>query len=112
MKYPEFEKTISNIIHDITEEKDFYEVVRDTEEKRVISMTHSNYGQYIRNSYSLWEDSALTKEMRDMGFTHADDMSSTLIKCAIRDIKGEPREIEKEIQHYKEFWKNIVSVTK
>lgn len=106
MMYPEFEQAVSDIIQDITSQKDFLDAVREEPERKVLNMAHSNYGRYIRNSRNLWEDSTLTRELRDMGFTHADDMSSTLIKCAIRDIKGEPRDIQKEVQYYKKYWEN------
>lgn len=101
----EFECAIKKITNDIKNSTIAMSLVSSTpDEDELVTLWHSNYGRFIRNSMGLWQDSKLKSEMESMGFTHADDMSSTLILCALRDIKGLPRKLEDQIQYYKEYW--------
>lgn len=104
----EFEKAIEQIRSDISNSPDAVSLISSNpNEEYLVTMWHSNYGRFVRNSMGLWTDSDLKKEMEQMGFTHPDDMSSTLILCALRDIKGVPRKIEDQIQKYKKYWASM-----
>lgn len=67
---------------------------------------HHGLGQWIRNNWGLWRGGPLLDHMKSLGFIHADDMSSSIIREFWARMNNKPSTLEKEIQEYKEFWKN------
>lgn len=94
------------IISDSLSKEDI-DFIMNNKENDILCTTHHSFGQSIRNKWGLWHGSDLRDDMEKMGFMHADDMSSTIIKCIIRDLKKQPREVEKDIQHYKDYWAKL-----
>ena len=84
------------------------EFVVKNPERTVLCRAHHGLGRWIRNSWGFWRGSneSLVRELKRLGLKHPDDMSSLIIKCAIRDIKGEDRDIHDTVQFYKDYWVN------
>lgn len=70
---------------------------------------HDTFGRYLRNSWSLWEDNTPIKNwfMSEYGISHADDISSIILDCLWRDIKGEPRQDKEMGENFKKYWKKM-----
>ena len=72
--------------------------------KDMLIRTHHGLGQWIRNNWDLWNGGPLKDHMIAIGFTHPDDMSSAIIDEYWNRMNGQPSELVKQAQHYKEFW--------
>ena len=88
------------------------EFVVKNPEHTVLNRAHHGLGMWIRNSWGFWRGSNanLVQELKILGLNHPDDMSSLIIQCAIRDIKGEDRDIQGTVQFYKDYWANANAV--
>ena len=69
-----------------------------------VSMAHFGLGMWMRNNWGLWGGGPLAEDMRRRGFTHADDMSSTIIGGYAARLKGEPFDVEGEAERYRAYW--------
>ena len=67
---------------------------------------HMGVGMGIRNAWGLWGDSPLALHMRELGLTHADDMSSVILQCLWCKIHNESYRIEEKVEWYKAYWRN------
>jgi hypothetical protein len=65
---------------------------------------HHGLGRWMRNNWGLWSGGPLAAQMTSLGFTHADDMSGSLIKEFWLRMNNLPSELERDIKEYKEFW--------
>ena len=65
---------------------------------------HHGLGQWMRNNWALWSGGALSDHMFALGFTHPDDMSSSILKEFWLRMNNLPSELEQDIQKYKDFW--------
>lgn len=83
---------------------------RECDEEDVIYYHHA-LGRALRNGkiacQSLWEDNDLTKEFRDIGIWHADDMSWVLIIGAHRIINGRPVKLEEIRSRFHAHWRQF-----
>lgn len=61
-------------------------------------------GMAIRNSWGLWSGSELAQWFYTKNIYHADDMSGIISDSYQRHIKGEPRELDKQIEKYHKHW--------
>jgi hypothetical protein len=78
---------------------------KDHTEEDVCCAAHFSSGMWIRNNWGLWkQDSCIYKELVALGLWHADDMSSLIITCAVRDLKGKDRDIPGIVQKFKDYW--------
>lgn len=91
--------------------KAFQEVLTPDEQIEITRMSkdeliecHHGLGQWIRNNWGLWAGGPLLDHMKSLGFTHPDDMSSSLIKEYWVRMNQQPSEIDEDIKEYKEFW--------
>ncbi len=66
--------------------------------------THHGLGRWIRNNWGLWEDSELFWHMQSLGFTHPDDMSSSIIHEFWSRMNNLPSKLQEQIARYKEYW--------
>lgn len=67
---------------------------------------HMGFGMWLRNNWGLWdENSPMCQHMKSLGFIHADDMSSSLMREFWARMNGLPSKLAEEIEHYKEYWK-------
>jgi hypothetical protein len=74
------------------------------DESSVVSRYHHTLGRQMRNDWGLWGGGALRNEMIALGLTHPDDMSSLVLKCAYRDLKGQNRDIKGIVLYYQKYW--------
>ena len=66
---------------------------------------HFSLGLSLRNGWGLWNDSRLARFFESNSIHHADDMSGIILDSLWRDLHGKPIELNKQIKHYQEFWK-------
>jgi hypothetical protein len=65
---------------------------------------HFGAGMGMRNSWGLWGDSRLAKHMRDLGFTHADDISAVILDTFWCKRHQKDLRIEERVAYYKAYW--------
>ena len=70
-----------------------------------MSFYHFGAGMGMRNGWGLWGESPLAIHMRDLGFTHADDMSSVILESLWCKIHNKPYRIQEKVEYYKAYWK-------
>lgn len=66
---------------------------------------HHGLGRWIRNNWGLWQGGPLLDHMKSLGFIHADDMSSSILREFWARMNHLPSKMAEEIESYKEFWK-------
>jgi len=69
-----------------------------------IAGLHHGFGTGLRNSWGLWGGSRLAKWFNKIGIHHPDDMSGLIISSLVTDLRGEPRNFEKEVANYIKYW--------
>lgn len=68
---------------------------------------HFGMGMSIRNSFSLWHDTPLTRWFREqLELFHADDFSSVLMSAVYCDLLGIARNTDALVSQFHEYWKN------
>lgn len=72
--------------------------------KQQLCRLHNNLGRWIRNNFKLWEGGPLKDYFEGLGLHHPDDMSGVIIESFWHHLRGEPLEVERQIQKYKDFW--------
>lgn len=65
---------------------------------------HHSLGRWIRNTWGLWQDSELKKDMEARGFTHADDMSQTIIEYCWSQHHQVFYDLQEAADQYKQYW--------
>ena len=65
---------------------------------------HFGAGMGMRNSWSLWGDSPLAKHLRELGFTHADDMSAVILETFWCKRHNKELRIKERAEYYKAYW--------
>lgn len=107
---PTFEAAVDTIItHEgFAEAADGSETAED-----FAAANHRGAGRYIRNHWSLWTnpqyDTPLRDHMLELGFTHADDMSSAILQGAWCKHHGLEFDLEASVQEFKEYWENMTT---
>ena len=61
---------------------------------------HFSQGLYVRNNWGLWQGSRLQQYFYNLGIKHPDDMSSIILNCYWRYLRGEPINFEKEVERH------------
>jgi hypothetical protein len=69
-----------------------------------MALCHFGLGMSIRNGWGLWRDSALAKHMKELGFTHPDDMSSTILATLWCKRHGQDLRLAERAAKYKAYW--------
>jgi hypothetical protein len=67
-------------------------------------MLHHGLGQWIRNNWGLWEDSALKEHMSSLGFKHPDDMSQAIIVEFWNRLNNEESEVKQDAEKSQAYW--------
>ena len=67
---------------------------------------------WIRNSWKLWSRGKLSKYFNSIGVFHPDDMSGIILTSYYRHLKGQDRELEKQVKYYQDFWKESKDLKK
>lgn len=90
--------------------KDIEDWLKD-EEGKAIGQSHHGLGMWLRNNWGLWhsepfwDKNTLNYWFNEMGIFHADDMSSIILTSYHRIKNGKEVKLEKQVQHYLDFWK-------
>jgi hypothetical protein len=97
--------------------KENLEEIKNMSEDEFSGSVHHSGGMFIRNSWLLWwhkdhkyeqwpkEIPKLNQWFNNLGIWHADDMSGILMTSLHRSLRGEDLEIDKQVQHYLDYWK-------
>ncbi|HNY78975.1 MAG: DUF6794 domain-containing protein [Sedimentisphaerales bacterium] len=65
---------------------------------------HFSLGLNIRNGWGLWKGGPLAQHMRELGFTHPDDMSGVILDTFWCKRHGKDFRLEERAAQYKEYW--------
>lgn len=68
---------------------------------------HFGLGMYLRNNWGLWRDSQLSKHMKQLGFTHPDDMSSVILKTFWCKRHDQNFRLEERVEDYRAYWEGV-----
>jgi len=68
---------------------------------------HNGLGRMMRNHWSLWGDSELKKNLSEIGFTHADDMSGFILESYWNyrhSIPNDDEWVNSNVEKYRKYW--------
>jgi len=63
------------------------------DEDALIARVHFGFGRWLRNTLHLFSDNPLTTSLRAAGASHADEMSSVLLRAYSRSLHGRPLDL-------------------
>lgn len=66
---------------------------------------HFGPGMGMRNSWGLWGDGPLAQHMKDLGFTHPDDMSGVILKTFWCKRHKKDYRLKERAAYYAAYWK-------
>jgi hypothetical protein len=66
---------------------------------------HFGMGMALRNGELNQRDSEVLSYLTRNGIHHRDDLSSIVLLSVNRRLRGEPIELTKQIQYYRDYWK-------
>lgn len=69
------------------------------------SFVHHGFGMYLRNSWGLWGNSTLAKNLYEMGMLHPDDMTAIILDSYQRKLKGEDINLKEQLRYYQDYWR-------
>src|SRR5690606_10090588 len=69
-----------------------------------MAIYHFGLGLNIRNGWGLWKGGPLAQHMRELGFTHPDDMSGLILDTFWCKRHGKDLRLEERAAKYKEYW--------
>ena len=95
------EQVLDMLIAGVDEEE---EVHPRNDPDKVASMVHFPFGMETRNSWSLWQDTPLTRWFRSIGISHADDMSAIITISFCRKVRRGRHSLDDQVKHYQEYW--------
>jgi hypothetical protein len=93
--FAELKKTLS---------KEVIEKMKSGTEKQMIRY-HHGLGTWLRNNWGLRKGSRLSKWFNEKGIRNPDDMSGIILNSFWRDLNNKPIELEKQVKHYQDYWK-------
>lgn len=67
--------------------------------------THFGLGIWMRNNWSLWGGSRLSKYFNEKEIYHPDDMSGIILTSYHRRLTDKKIDLENQISYYKTYWK-------
>lgn len=112
----DLDEAIEDYLTFYSKSEDFNKINR-LKESEFLSVAHHGSGQFIRNSWYLWWHEGhqykewpktkpnLVQWFNNLGIFHADDMSGIIITSAYRKHNKMILELEKQVTHYKNYWK-------
>jgi hypothetical protein len=86
-----------------SEDKEWFE---SSSEEEVLNSTHHALGEWIRNSWNLWDKNSLAyQHFYKMGLWHPDDISTFILRSYHRFINKKELDLSIQIDRYIEYWK-------
>lgn len=74
-------------------------------EENQIAIFHHTLGEDIRNNWSMWEENTpLVNSFKQIGITHADDMSGIILVSAWRQLNKKAIKLQEQVKTYQEYW--------
>lgn len=73
---------------------------------------HMGLGMGLRNGWGLWKGGALASHLRELGFTHPDDMSATILETFWCRRHGQDFRLAERARYYAIYWKSAASPPK
>ena len=71
------------------------------------AQVHFGFGMFIRNAWSLWEDTPIRRDcISRWKIAHADDVSSLLLAWFIAEVRGDAFDPEKYCERFHEHWES------
>jgi hypothetical protein len=67
--------------------------------------THFGLGIWMRNNWSLWGSSRLSRYFNEKEIYHPDDMSGIILTSYHRKLTNKNIDLENQINYYKTYWK-------
>lgn len=92
-------------------------MLKDYEREMILSdqgaQLHHNLGQYLRNTWQLWQEGTpLNAWFKENGIHHADDMTAVLFRATRRRLLKYPYNIKTDAEHYKLYWDVMKDIEK
>ena len=71
--------------------------------------THFGLGMYLRNAWSLWDHETVFVQyfLNKYNIGHADDISSIILDCVWRTVKGKEWRVEELVKKYHTHWTKL-----
>jgi hypothetical protein len=84
------------------------EIFKSMSEEEMGVRLHHSTGRYLRNTLKLWDtNSQMYKYFQTIGISHADDMSSIILRSLYRRMNNTDIELESQVKEYqqpKKYW--------
>lgn len=80
--------------------------VKIWEEREFVGKAHMGFGMWMRNNWSLWGGSRLSKYFNEFGIHHPDDMSGIILVSYHRHLNHKEIKLEEQIKYYQDYWEN------
>lgn len=120
-KQPQSFEDCFKVLDEILQDKSSF---KTTLEDNVLAMSHFSLGMWLRNNWYLWWSPILAKQNEEKGYpqtmppivkyfhdnwdiTHADDMSSIIIRSYHRYLNQKDLKIEEQVKRYKAHWAKL-----
>jgi hypothetical protein len=98
-------KTLEEAVNSLFNSIDKNDIKAIEKEKLTFSSLHHSLGRQIRNDWSLWGNSILSKHFKDrFGLGHADDMSGIILKMLDCKYFNQDFGLAKEVEFYHSYW--------
>lgn len=68
---------------------------------------HAYFGRSLRNDWGLWAGGPLKDSFLSLGIDHPDDMSGILLESTFRIVRGEPVDLQGQINDCHTYWKQL-----
>lgn len=70
-----------------------------------ICVFHHSWGEDIRNEWSMWKkETPLVNSFKEIGISHADDMSGIVLRSAHRKLNKNPIRLGEQVKQYQDYW--------
>lgn len=80
--------------------------VKNWEEKEFVGKAHLSFGMWMRNNWSLWGGSRLSKYFNDLGVYHPEEMSGIILRSYHRHLNNIEIKLEEQIKFYQDYSEN------
>ncbi|MBI5687552.1 MAG: hypothetical protein HZC54_20980 [Verrucomicrobia bacterium] len=81
------------------------QIIRDMKSEEGMIIYHRGLGMIIRNDWSLWAGSRLSRYFEELGIDHPDDMSGIILDTFWCKLHDQPFRLNEHIAYYQTFWR-------
>jgi hypothetical protein len=95
-----------DLLNEILNDSEDKEWFKSSNEEEVLNSTHHALGEWIRESWNLWEkNSTLYNHFYKMGLWHPEDISIFILRSYHRFINKKELSLSYQIDRYIDYWK-------